>query len=56
MTTDGLKPDTGRKRDRFVIHDDEIEITGRRVPSADERDEADRVFHRILKNRKKGQG
>jgi hypothetical protein len=52
MTTDEQKPDTGRKRSRFVIQDDDIEITGRRVPSAEERDEADRVFNRILKNRK----
>jgi hypothetical protein len=52
MTNDDQKPGTGRKRNRFVIQDDEIEITGRRVPSAEERDEADRVFNRILKNRK----
>jgi len=52
MTTDDRKPDTGRKRGRFVIQDDGIEITGRRIPSAEERDEADRVFDRILKNRK----
>ena len=28
MTTDDRKPGTGRKRNRFVIQDDEIEITG----------------------------
>jgi hypothetical protein len=56
MTTDNQEPDTGRKRSRFAINDDEIEITGRRVPSAEERDEADRVFNLILKNRKQGQG
>jgi hypothetical protein len=54
MTTDGQEPDTGRKRSRFVIQDDGIEITGRRVPSAEEGDAADRVFDRILKNRKQG--
>ena len=54
MTTDGRKTDTGRKRNRFVIQDDEIEITGRHVPAAEEVDEADRVFNRILKNRKQG--
>lgn len=52
MTNDDRKPGTGRKQNRFVIQDDEIEITGRCVPSAEERDEADRVFNRILKNRK----
>jgi hypothetical protein len=56
MTTDDEKPDYGRKRGRFVIQDDDIEITGRHVPSAEERDEADRVFNRILKNRKQGRG
>jgi len=52
MTNDDQKPGTGRKRNRFIIQDDEIAITGRRVPSAEERDEADRVFNQILKNRK----
>ena len=52
MTPDSQEPDTGKRRNRFVIQDDEIEITGRRVPSVEEHDEADRVFDRILKNRK----
>jgi hypothetical protein len=56
MTTDGKEPAAGRKRDRFIIQDNGIDITGRRVPSAEEREEADRVFSRILKNRKQGHG
>ena len=52
MTPDGQEPESEQKRDRFVIQDDDIEITGRQDPSAEERDEADRVFDRILKNRK----
>jgi len=54
VTTGGKEPAAGRKRNRFIIQDDDIGITGRRVPSAEERDEADRVFNRILKNRKPG--
>jgi hypothetical protein len=52
MTEDNQEPDTGQKRNRFIIQDDGIEITGRHVPSAEERDEADRVFKHILKNTK----
>jgi hypothetical protein len=55
MTADSQEPAPGRKRNRFVIQDDEIEITGRHDPSAEEEDEADRAFNRILKNRKQGQ-
>ncbi len=55
MTANERGPDTGRKRDRFIIHDGEIEITGRHAPSPEEQEEADRVFNRILKNRKKGE-
>jgi len=56
MKTDGKESAAGRKRDRFIIQDNGIAITGRRVPSAEEREEADRVFNRILKNRKQGHG
>ncbi len=49
------EPVTERKHDRFVIHDGEIEVTGRRAPSEKEKDEADRVLNRILKNRKEKQ-
>ena len=54
MTTDGRKTDLRRKRNRFVIQDDEIENHRRHVPSAEEEDKADGVFDRILKNRKQG--
>lgn len=56
MIPDGREPKSGRKRNRFIIQDDDIEITGHHVPSEEERDEADRVFNRILKNRKQGRG
>jgi hypothetical protein len=42
----------GRRRNRFIIHPGEIEVTGRREPEPEERDRADRLFSRILKNRK----
>jgi hypothetical protein len=42
-----------RKRSRFTIDDDGIVVTGRRVPTLEEQDEADRIFNRILKNRKR---
>ena len=45
---------TGRKRDRFIIREGEIEISGRNDPLPVEQAEAERVFGRILKNRKKG--
>jgi hypothetical protein len=47
-------PQTGQKRDRFVIHERDIEVGDRRDPSPEEQAEADRVFNRILKNRKRG--
>jgi hypothetical protein len=56
MTADDKETAAGRERNRFVIPDDGIEITGRHVPSAEERNEADRVFDRVLKNRKLGKG
>ena len=52
MTGGGDEPDPGRKRDRFTIRENEIEISGRSDPSPEEQAEADRVFRRILKNRK----
>jgi hypothetical protein len=45
-----------RKRHRFVLDDDGIEITGHHIPSAKEEAEAGRVFERILKNRRKETG
>jgi hypothetical protein len=56
MTEKSGDVDTGRNRDRFVIHDGDIEVTGRHDPGPEEEDEADRLFIRILKNRKRGQG
>jgi hypothetical protein len=44
---------TGRKRDRYVTHERDIELGGRRDPSPEEQAEADRLFNRILKNRKR---
>ncbi|OPX64662.1 MULTISPECIES: hypothetical protein [unclassified Methanoregula] len=42
-----------RKRNRFTLDDDGIVITGRQVPTKEDQEEADRVFDRILKNRKR---
>lgn len=52
MSEEKGSQDMGRKRNRFILDDDGIVITGRRVPSQGELDEAGRVFDRILKNRK----
>jgi len=54
MTASDGEPQPGRKRDRFVIHEGDIEVGGRRDPSPEEQAEADRLFNRILKNRKRG--
>jgi hypothetical protein len=49
--TKNEEPGNGRRRNRFIIHPGEIEVTGRREPEPEERDRADRLFSRILKNR-----
>jgi hypothetical protein len=54
MTTNDGETGNGRKRDRFTIHEGDITITGRRIPEPEEKDAADRLFNRILKNRKQG--
>jgi hypothetical protein len=54
MTGSNGEPGSGRKRNRFIIHEGEIEITGQRAPGPEEQEKADRLFSRILKNRKKG--
>jgi hypothetical protein len=42
----------GWKQNRFIIHEGEIEVTGQRAPWPEEQEKADRLFGRILKNRK----
>jgi hypothetical protein len=54
--TAGGTPENGRSRNRFVIGKDDIEVTGHRDPTAEELDEADRLFNRILKRRKQKPG
>jgi hypothetical protein len=51
MTECGGKPDT-RQNGTALSFMSGIEVDGRRAPSPKELDEADRVFNRILKNRK----
>jgi hypothetical protein len=54
MKTGGEEQGAERKKNRFVIDDDAIEITGHSVPTAAEQEEADAVLGRILKDRKQG--
>ena len=56
MTGRERRTGTGRNRDRFVIHDGDVEITGRHPPTGEEQDEGDSLFNRILKNRKQKKG
>ena len=51
MTKSNKDPGNVRKHDRFIIHEGEIEVTGRHAPGPEEQDKADRLFTRILKNR-----
>jgi hypothetical protein len=52
MTEEEKRLRHGRERDRFIIHEGDIGVTGRYAPEPEEQAAADRLFSRILKNRK----
>jgi hypothetical protein len=41
-----------RKKSRFIIDEGDIVVTGSHKPTAQELEEADRIFDKILKDRK----
>jgi len=41
-------PERHKKRDRFFIEQDEIEITGSHNPTPEDLEEADTIFTRLL--------
>lgn len=41
-------PERHKKRDRFILEPDDIEITGSRTPTPEDLKEADTVFNRLL--------
>ena len=41
-----------KKKSKFVIEEGDVKVADKHQPTEDEKKEADRVFDRILKNRK----